>query len=50
VGTFFPVFNVRSQTVFLDLAAAFLVALVAAIIPTQRAIKIRIAEGLRRIG
>ena len=32
------------------LAAALVVALVAAIIPTRRAIKIRIADGLRRIG
>lgn len=48
--TFFPVFNVEGETILLNLATAFLVALVAAIIPTQRAIRIRIADGLRRIG
>jgi putative ABC transport system permease protein len=47
---FFPVFHVGAKTLYLDLAAAFLVALAAAIIPIQRAIGIRIADGLRRIG
>jgi putative ABC transport system permease protein len=46
----FPVFNVSAQTVYLDLLAAVVVAVVAAVIPTRRAIHIRIAEGLRRIG
>ncbi len=50
VGTFFPAFKIETLTIYLDVAAALLVALVAAIIPTRRAIKIRIADGLRRIG
>jgi len=50
LGNYFPMFNVEKETLFLNLAAALLVALVAAIIPTRRAIKIRIADGLRRIG
>jgi len=50
LGTYFPVFNVETKTLFFDLAAALAVALMAAIIPTHRAIKIRIADGLRRIG
>jgi putative ABC transport system permease protein len=48
--TFFPVFLVSNETLYLDVAAAILIACVSAIIPTNRAIKIRIAEGLRRIG
>ncbi len=48
--SFFPVFHVEEKTLYLDLIAALIVALVAAVIPTQRAIGIRIAEGLRRIG
>ena len=47
--TFFPVFNVRVETILLDLAAACLVALIAAIIPARRAIGIRIADGLRKM-
>ena len=49
LGTYFPIFNVDAHTIYLDLAAAFLVGVVAALIPLSRAIGIRIAEGLRRI-
>lgn len=48
--TYFPVFNVATKTIYLAIAASFLVGIVAAIIPTWRAITIRIADGLRRIG
>jgi ABC-type lipoprotein release transport system permease subunit len=34
----------------MDIAAAFCIAFFAAIIPTCHAIRIRIADGLRRIG
>lgn len=50
MGTYFPVFNVATKTVCLDAAVSLFVGTVAAIIPTWRAIKIRIADGLRRIG
>lgn len=50
MGTYFPVFNVATKTIYLDIIASLLVGFVAAIIPTWRAIKIRIADGLRRIG
>lgn len=50
MGNFFPVFNVSAITLFLDVAASFLVGLLAAVFPTWRAVNIRIAEGLRRIG
>ena len=48
--TFFPVFVVSTETLWLDLAAAVLIALVAAVVPTRHAIRVGIAEGLRRIG
>jgi len=50
LGTFFPVFLVSAKTIYMDIAAAFLIAFLAAIIPTHHAIRIRIADGLRRIG
>jgi putative ABC transport system permease protein len=48
--TYFPVFNVARETIYMDIAASILVGMVAAIFPTWRAIKIRVADGLRRIG
>jgi len=50
LGTYFPVFHVEKKTLLLDLAMALIVSLSSAIIPTHRAIRIRIADGLRRIG
>ena len=50
LGTYFPIFFVERQTVYMDIAAGILVGLVAALFPTWRAVKIRIADGLRRIG
>jgi len=50
LGTYFPIFKVERETLYLDFAAALVVAITSAIIPTRRAIRIRIAEGLRRIG
>ncbi len=50
LGEYFPVFNIERETLYLNLVAALVIAFVSAIIPTRRAIKIRIADGLRRIG
>ena len=50
LATYFPVFLVSAQTIYMDVAAAFIIAFLAAIIPTRHAIRIRIADGLRRIG
>jgi putative ABC transport system permease protein len=47
---FFPIFYVEPKTIIFDLSAATAVGLIAAILPTHRAIMIRIADGLRRIG
>jgi putative ABC transport system permease protein len=50
LSNYFPIFNVATSTIYLDLAAALLVGIVAAIFPTWRAVTIRVADGLRRIG
>jgi putative ABC transport system permease protein len=50
LSTWFPIFIVSEQTLWLDLAAAILIAFFAAIIPARHAIRVGIAEGLRRIG
>ncbi len=50
LSAFFPVFNVAPETIIMDIAAALIVGVAAAVVPTSRAISIRIADGLRRIG
>lgn len=50
MSTYFPVFNVSTETIYMDIAASIIVGIAAAIIPACRAINISIAEGLRRIG
>ncbi|MBP8697266.1 MAG: FtsX-like permease family protein, partial [Syntrophobacterales bacterium] len=50
LGAYFPIFFVETETVLMGLAAGVLVGVVAALFPTWRAVNIRIADGLRRIG
>jgi putative ABC transport system permease protein len=50
LGAYFPGFTVKMETIYMALGAAILVGFCAAIIPTWRAVSIRIADGLRRIG
>jgi putative ABC transport system permease protein len=50
MGKYFPIFNVTTETIVMDTAASLIVGVLAAIVPTMRAIRIRIADGLRRIG
>jgi len=50
LSQYFPIFNVERETIYMDIIAALVVACVAALFPTWRAINIRIADGLRRIG
>ncbi|MBI5589012.1 MAG: ABC transporter permease [Deltaproteobacteria bacterium] len=50
VGQFFPVFHVSTETIWMDMAAAAMVGIVAAVIPIWRVVQIRIAKGLGRIG
>ena len=50
MGSLFPVFNVSSETVYMQGAAALLIGSVAALFPCVRAARLRIAEGLRHAG
>ncbi len=50
VGNYFRILGVDMTTIYIDIGAAILVGLLAAIVPTWRATRISIAEGLRRIG
>jgi putative ABC transport system permease protein len=50
VGTYFRILRVDMATIYIDIGAAIVVGLLAAIVPTWRATRISIAEGLRRIG
>jgi putative ABC transport system permease protein len=50
MGVLFPVFEISRQTIILQAAAALVVGVVAAIVPTWRSINVNIVEGLRSIG
>jgi len=50
VGNIFPIFKVSQQTLMLQVACAFAIAITAAIVPAWRASRVRIVEGLRAIG
>lgn len=50
LSSYFPYFNVETETIYLDAAVAVLVGSLAALIPARRAIRIRIADGLRKVG
>ena len=50
MGTFFPVFQVERATLTADIAFCGIVGIIAAVFPTWRAVRIQIADGLRRIG
>ena len=50
LSQYFPAFFISPLTVFLEILAALIIGTVAAAFPGWRAVKIGIAEGLRRIG
>lgn len=50
MGAFLPVFQVERTTLYMDLSFCLIVGVVAGIFPAGRAIRIRIADGLRRVG
>ena len=50
MGTFFPVFNVTDETLQMQVAAALTVGVLAAILPSIRAARVKIVDGLRYIG
>lgn len=50
VGNVFPTFNVAPLTLYEALAASVGVGVAAALLPARQAVRVRIAEGLRRLG
>jgi putative ABC transport system permease protein len=50
MGSMFPVFKVTEETIVLQVASALAVGLLAAVLPSVRAARVRIVEGLRYIG
>jgi len=50
LGQFFPVFEVSPLTIQLSLAATVAVGVLAALFPARQALRVRIADGLRRLG
>ena len=50
LSAFFPVFELKNSTITLSFIAAVVVGLASAIFPAWRAVKMRIADGLHRIG
>ena len=50
MGTLFPVFNVSTETVVLQIACALTVGMVAALLPMLRVGRLRIVDGLRAVG
>lgn len=47
VSNFFPVFNLQPVTIMLSVLAALMVGFAAAVLPTARAVRMQIVEGLR---
>lgn len=45
----FPVFNVAPETLWMQIAAAVIIGLTAALIPAARAMRVRIVDGLRAV-
>lgn len=50
LAQFFPSFSVTPVTICLEIGSSLLVGMIAGIFPTWRGAKIRVADGLRRIG
>ena len=49
MGTLFPVFVISRQTIAMQLGAAVVVGVVAAMVPAWRAARVRIVDGLRAV-
>lgn len=50
LGNVFPVFEVKPDTIVLQILAALVIGLVAAIVPSLKSAKVNIVDGLRSIG
>lgn len=49
LGTFFPIFYISDETVVMQLGAALLVGVAAAVFPAWRAARVRVVDGLRAV-
>jgi putative ABC transport system permease protein len=49
MGTLFPVFFVSDETIVMQIGACILVGVVAALIPSWNAARVRIVDGLRAV-
>jgi putative ABC transport system permease protein len=49
MGTLFPIFSVSRDTVLMQVSAAIVIGVVAALIPAWRAARVRIVDGLRAV-
>ncbi len=47
---YFPIFIISVDTIYLDILAALVIAVAASLLPIRSAVRIRTADGLRRIG
>lgn len=50
MGQFFPIFQVARSTIYMDILFCLLVGIIAGLFPAWRAVGIKIADGLRRVG
>jgi putative ABC transport system permease protein len=50
IGNFFPIFELKNQTLVMAFGASIVVGIAAALFPVWHAVKMRIADGLRQIG
>lgn len=50
LSQYFPIFIVAPESIYMDIGASLVIGLVAGVFPTWRAVNVRIADGLRRIG
>jgi len=49
-GTAFPSFTVSASTVWMQIACALVVGVVAALVPGWRSARVKIVDGLRHVG
>ncbi len=49
MGTLFPIFQISQRTMLMQIGAAVVVGVVAAMIPAWRAARVRIVDGLRAV-
>lgn len=50
LGQYFPIFIIKKNTIYLDVASWFAVSSISALIPAYRAVRVSITDALRRMG